>query len=78
MTKPLPFTVITGIELELPNEPVLEFTVARVALVIAVPVLPDIVRSPPVTEIDPETVPHDVFVPSVVKNLPALPVCEGV
>ena len=70
--------MITGIELELPNEPVLEFTVARVALVIAVPVLPDRVKSPPVTEIDPETVPHDVFVPSVVKNLPALPVCEGV
>jgi hypothetical protein len=50
------------------------FTVARVALVIAVPVLPDKVKSPPVTEIEPETLPQEVLVPSVVKNLPALPV----
>lgn len=74
VTKPLPLTVITGIELELPNEPVVLLTVASVALVIAVPVLPDKVKSPPVTEIEPDTLPHDVFVPSVVKNLPALPV----
>jgi hypothetical protein len=74
VTKPLPLTVITGIELDEPNEPVVLFTVANVALVIAVPVLPDKVKSPPVTEIEPETLPHDVFVPSVVKNLPALPV----
>lgn len=74
MTKPLPLTVITGIELELPNEPVVLFTVASVALVMAVPVLPDKVKSPPVTEIEPETLPHEVLVPSVVKNLPALPV----
>jgi hypothetical protein len=65
---------MTGIAVELPNEPVFEFTVARVALVIAVPVLPDIVKSPPVTEIEPETVPHDVLVPLVVRNFPALPV----
>jgi hypothetical protein len=66
--------VITGIELELPNAPVFELTVARVALVIAVPVLPDRVKSPPVTEIEPDTLPHEVLVPSVVKNLPELPV----
>jgi len=74
VTKPLAFTVTTGIELELPNEPTLEFTVARVALVIAVPVLPDRVKSPPVTEIEPDTLPQEVLLPSVVKNLPALPV----
>lgn len=67
-------TVITGIAVLEPNEPVLLFTVASVALVIAVPVLPDKVKSPPVTEIEPETLAHDVAVPSVVKNLPALPV----
>jgi hypothetical protein len=61
-------------DVELPNEPVLLFTVAKVALVIAVPVLPDKVKSPPVTDIEPDTLPQDVFVPSVVKNLPALPV----
>jgi hypothetical protein len=49
-------------------------TVARVALVIAVPVLPDRVKSPPVTEIVPDTVPQEVLVPLVVKNLPELPV----
>jgi hypothetical protein len=70
----LPLTVITGIELELPNEPVLLLTVANVALVIAVPVLPDRVKSPPVTDTEPDTLPQDVAVPSVVKNLPALPV----
>jgi hypothetical protein len=48
--------------------------VAKVALVIAVPVLPDRVKSPPVTEIEPDTLPQEVFVPSVVKNLPELPV----
>ena len=74
VTKPLALTVTTGIELELPNEPVVLLTVASVALVIAVPVLPDKVKSPPVTEIEPDTLPHDVFVPSVVKNLPELPV----
>jgi hypothetical protein len=74
VTKPLALTVTTGIELDEPNEPTLEFTVARVALVIAVPVLPDKVKSPPVTEIEPETLPQEVLVPSVVKNLPALPV----
>lgn len=74
VTKPLPLTVITGIELALPNEPTLLLTVASVALVIAVPVLPDKVKSPPVTETEPETLPHDVLVPSVVKNLPELPV----
>lgn len=47
---------------------------ARVALVIAVPVLPDKVKSPSVTDIEPDTLPQDVLVPSVVKNLPALPV----
>jgi hypothetical protein len=66
--------VITGIEVAEPNAPVLLFTVASVALVIAVPVLPDRVKSPPVTEIEPDTLPHEVLVPSVVKNLPALPV----
>jgi hypothetical protein len=70
--KPLPLTVMTGIEVEPPNDPVLLFTVASVAFVIEVPVLPDIVRSPPVTEIDPETVAQEVFVPSVVKYLPEL------
>jgi hypothetical protein len=74
VTKPLALTVTTGIELDEPNEPTLEFTVANVALVIAVPVLPDKVKSPPVTEIEPETLPQEVLVPSVVKNLPALPV----
>jgi hypothetical protein len=63
----LPLTVITGIELELPNEPVLLLTVARVALVIAVPVLPDRVKSPPVTEIEPDTVAVDT---AVIKPLP--------
>jgi hypothetical protein len=66
--------VITGIELDEPNEPVVLLTVARVALVIAVPVLPDRVKSPPVTEIEPDTLPQEVLLPSVVKNLPALPV----
>jgi len=66
--------VTTGIAVLEPNEPVLLLTVANVALVMAVPVLPDKVKSPPVTEIEPETFPHEVFVPSVVKNLPALPV----
>ena len=74
VTKPLPFTVITGIELDEPKEPVVLLTVASVALVIAVPVLPDRVKSPPVTEIEPDTLPQEVLVPSVVKNLPALPV----
>ena len=74
VTKPLPFTVITGIAVLEPKEPTLELTVASVALVIAVPVLPDKVKSPPVTETEPETLPHEVLVPSVVKNLPALPV----
>jgi hypothetical protein len=59
--------VITGILVEEPNEPVLEFTVARVALVIAVPVLPDRVKSPPVTEIEPETA---AVVTAVIKPLP--------
>jgi hypothetical protein len=66
--------VITGIELDEPKEPVVLLTVASVALVIAVPVLPDRVKSPPVTEIEPDTLPQEVLVPSVVKNLPALPV----
>jgi hypothetical protein len=70
----LPLTVITGMELELPNEPVLLLTVARVALVIAVPVLPERVKSPPVTDTEPDTLPQEVLVPSVVKNLPELPV----
>ena len=74
VTNPLPLTVITGMELDEPNEPVLLLTVASVALVIAVPVLPDRVKSPPVTEIEPDTLPQEVLVPSVVKNLPALPV----
>ena len=74
MIKPLPLTVITGIADALPNEPVLLLTVASVALVIAVPVLPDKVKSPPVTEIEPDTVAQLVVVPSVVKYLPALPV----
>jgi hypothetical protein len=78
VTKPLALTVTTGIELDEPKEPTLEFTVASVALVIAVPVLPDKVKSPPVTEIEPETLPQEVLVPSVVKNLPALPVWLGV
>ena len=47
-------------------------TVARVALVIAAPEFPDKVKSPPVTEIG--TCAKEVFVPSVVKNLPELPV----
>jgi hypothetical protein len=64
---PLPLTVITGIELELPKAPVLLLTVARVALVIAVPVLPDRVKSPPVTEIDPDTVAVET---AVIKPLP--------
>jgi len=59
--------VITGIELELPNEPVLEFTVARVALVIAVPVSPDRVKSPPVTDIEPDTA---AVVTAVINPLP--------
>jgi hypothetical protein len=74
VTKPLALTVTTGIEVDEPNEPTLLFTVAKVALVIAVPVLPDRVKSPPVTEIEPETLPQEVLVPSVVKNLPELPV----
>jgi hypothetical protein len=65
---------MTGIELELPNEPVLLLTVARVALVIAVPVLPDKVKSPPVTDTEPDTLPQEVLLPSVVKYLPAFPV----
>ncbi len=56
VTNPLPLTVITGTAVAEPNEPVLEFTVASVALVIAVPVLPDRVKSPPVTDIEPEIV----------------------
>ena len=85
MTKPLPLTVTTGIELEPPNVPVLLFTVARVKELV-----------PAVLEASPEkagslaalSVPlsmllasiksHDVFVPSVVRYLPLLPVCEGV
>jgi hypothetical protein len=66
--------VTTGIAVLEPKDPVLLLTVANVALVIAVPVLPDKVKSPPVTEIEPETLPHEVFVPLVVKNLPELPV----
>ena len=31
-----------------------------------------------VTVPEPETVPHEVTDPSVVKNLPALPVCDGI
>jgi hypothetical protein len=65
--KPLPLTVITGTAVELPNEPVLEFTVASVALVIAVPVLPDRVKSPPVTDIEPDTA---AVVTAVIKPLP--------
>ena len=42
--KPLPFTVITGMELAPPNEPVLEFTVASVAT--AEPPEPVAVTSP--------------------------------
>jgi hypothetical protein len=76
VTKPLALTVTTGIELALPNEPVLLLTVARVALVIAAPEVPDKVKSPPVTEIG--TLAHDVAVPLVVKNLPELPVWLGV
>jgi hypothetical protein len=63
----LPFTVTTGIELDEPKEPVVELTVARVALVIAVPVLPDRVKSPPVTEIEPDTA---AVVTAVIKPLP--------
>jgi len=55
VTKPLAFTVTTGMLVDEPNDPTLEFTVANVALVIAVPVLPDRVKSPPVTDIEPET-----------------------
>ena len=65
--KPLPLTVITGTAVELPNEPVLELTVASVALVIAVPVLPDRVKSPPVTDIEPDTAAVDT---AVIKPLP--------
>jgi len=74
VTKPLALTVTTGIDVEEPYEPTLELTVAKVALVIAVPVLPDKVKSPPVTETEPDTVAHDVAVPLVVRNLPELPV----
>jgi hypothetical protein len=74
VTKPLALTVSTGISVLEPKEPTFEFTVASVALVIAVPVLPDKVKSPPVTETEPETSAHDVAVPLVVKNLPELPV----
>jgi hypothetical protein len=66
--------VTTGIAVLEPNEPVLLLTVANVALVIAVPVLPDKVKSPPVTDTEPDTLPQEVVVPLVVKNLPALPV----
>jgi hypothetical protein len=67
VTNPLPFTVTTGIELAEPKVPVVELTVARVALVIAVPVLPDRVKSPPVTEIEPDTA---AVVTAVIKPLP--------
>jgi hypothetical protein len=67
VTNPLPFTVTTGIELDEPKVPVVAFTVARVALVIAVPVLPDRVKSPPVTEIEPDTA---AVVTAVIKPLP--------
>jgi hypothetical protein len=72
VTNPLPLTVTTGIEVAEPKEPVVAFTVARVALVIAAPELPDKVKSPPVTEMG--TFAKEVFVPSVVMNLPELPV----
>jgi hypothetical protein len=72
VTKPLAFTVTTGIELAEPNEPVVLLTVASVALVMLAPELPDKVKSPPVTEIG--TFAKEVLVPSVVINLPALPV----
>jgi hypothetical protein len=81
VTKPLALTVITGIELEPPNEPVLLFTVANVSALV-----------PAVLEASPEKagslaalrVPlviapvsiklHEVLVPFVVKYLPELPV----
>ena len=136
MTKPLPFTVMTGIELELPNDPVLLFTVANVnALVptvleaspenagsLAAPSVPleifvafnDVREAPeplglstsvpitkpklvlavpasvaPVPPLAIGRVPlmsavliskasQEGLVPSVLRYLPALPVCEGV
>ena len=53
VTSPLALTVIIGTKVADPNEPTFELTVANVAFVIAVPVVPDSVKSPPVTEIDP-------------------------
>jgi hypothetical protein len=38
VTKPLPFTVTTGIAVELPNEPTLEFTVSKVVVRVMLPV----------------------------------------
>ena len=72
--RPLALTVIRGTAVTDPYEPTLELTVANVALVIAVPVLPDRVRSPPVTEIEP-----DMFaVETAVTNPLALTVTTGI
>ena len=76
---------MTGIELELPNEPVLEFTVASVKELV-----PAVLEASPekAGSLDALSVPlvmalvsiklQDVLVPSVVRYLPELPVCEGV
>jgi hypothetical protein len=77
----LPFTVTTGIELDEPKEPVLEFTVASVkadvpAVAVASPVNAGSLAAGkvPLAILVALTKFQDVAVPSVVKNLPELPV----
>ena len=67
---PLALTVNCGTTIALPNCPTFAFTVASVALDIGLPVVPDNVKSEPVTEIEPDGIDTDTLDTEVISPLP--------